>query len=127
MAFITLHLALLIMTRSLILLLGNKYEARIYPPEKKVIMNREGVVWETEVSWPEKVEHMVCHGSQLCHGPARSFSGNHVYTFCFCFCTWKMERTRKKLAWIGRALLIFLFQLREIFEMSFGVKWVLFP
>lgn len=95
MAFITLHLALLITTRSLILLLGNKYEAHIYPPEKKVIMNREGIVWETEVSWPEKVEHMVCDGLQLCHGPARSFLGNHVYTFCFCFCTWKMERTMR--------------------------------
>lgn len=67
MVFITLHLPLLITTCSLILLLGKKHKAHIYPPENKVIMSREGVVQKTEISQPEKVEHTVCDGSQYTH------------------------------------------------------------
>lgn len=39
-------------------------------------MSREDAGQEAEASWPDKVEYMVCDGSQLCHGPARSFSGS---------------------------------------------------
>jgi len=88
MAFITLNLALLIKICSLISLLNKKHEALIYPSEKKVFMSREDVVQETEASCSDKVEYMVCDGSQLCHGPAQSFSGSHVH---FYFCTCRME------------------------------------
>lgn len=133
MAFVTLDLALLIMICSLTILLDKKHETHIYPSEIKVLISREDVVQETEASWPDKVEYMVCDGSPLCHGPARSFSGSHVHTFFFCFCTCKMEitmrRAEEEVSVDGRNTpnICFLFQLREIFEGSLGVKGVVFP
>lgn len=42
---------------------------------EKVEMSREDAVQETEAS-ADKVEDMVCDGSQLCHSPAKSLSGS---------------------------------------------------
>ena len=50
MAIITLDLALLIVTCYLIILLDRKHERHIYPSEKEVLMRRDDVLQETEIS-----------------------------------------------------------------------------
>lgn len=60
MTFITLNLALLMVICALIILLDKKHETHSYPSENKVLMSREDVVQETEASWPDKVEYLVC-------------------------------------------------------------------